>query len=90
MPDHRPGPWTYDESTSDIIGADGVLVLHDGLAASIADIRLILAAPDLLTACQTILDSLSRQDEPRPPAFRVALQKCLDSVNKATRTMDDE
>lgn len=64
---HTPGPWAvhhYGDNEGDIHGSDGKLVcmLREGDTAPeddwSADARLIAAAPDLLSVCQSIAGDL--------------------------------
>lgn len=59
---HTPGPWKHGarrvwaEETEDRLGME--LTIHRGNADdSKANARLIASAPDLLLACQTLLDA---------------------------------
>ena len=61
---HTPGPWTYPGGTGNFVGGPDRLRIADlgGLERSPeerqANARLIAAAPDLLAACKSVLDSV--------------------------------
>ena len=61
---HTPGPWTYPGGTGNFVGGPDRLRIADlgGLERSPeerqANARLIAAAPDLLAACNSVLDSV--------------------------------
>lgn len=65
---HTPGPWRVD--VDGVIRADNgdeVFASHGDteghyLAATPEDRRLIAAAPDLLAACERLLDAVERRD----------------------------
>lgn len=66
---HTPGPWVVDDDDGSIRteSGDEVLVSYgDGeghsLAATHADRMLVAAAPDLLAACETLVEAQRRAD----------------------------
>ena len=62
MNKHTPGPWVAsDTEFSDVYGVEGQLVAHayysEGQSDRVrANARLMAAAPDLLAACESIMD----------------------------------
>jgi len=61
---HTPGPWTYPGGTGNFVGGPDRIRVADvgGMERSPeerqANARLIAAAPDLLAACKSVLDSV--------------------------------
>ena len=58
---HTPGPWTMDGATIEAAGHASVVGIyqeHSGAlyGESLANARLCAAAPDLLEACEALLD----------------------------------
>lgn len=78
MSKHTPGPWRV-EADGNIVDQDGcdVIASHadaEGghyLAATEEDRRLIAAVPDLLEACEALLDAVVRRDH-KDKALRTA------------------
>ena len=63
MSAHTPGPWRADPSCNGLAiesAAHGNVGIVNLARASVADARLIAAAPDLLEACQTVLAGFDR------------------------------
>ena len=62
---HTPGPWIFDEATGDVGTEDGVLIHgnppddDDRDEELAANAHLIAAAPELLAACEAVLDGVS-------------------------------
>lgn len=72
MLDHTPGPWVFDEDLQQILGANGEIIFDPALHANI---RLILAAPDLLEACQHIHDWITMNlEQPVDVGSEIELQ----------------
>lgn len=88
MATHTPGPWSYDASGGAIYYADGdvePLIASTNLEnVSVeqgdADGLLIAAAPDLLAACQAVLDEFPALDSKRIESIK---RICRDAIAKA-------
>lgn len=59
-PSFTPGPWDYDEDSNEVRAADGTAIvdMDTGLAwDTVANARLIAAAPELVEAVEMVLDA---------------------------------
>lgn len=67
---HAPGPWKIGDQSHDVLSADGHCVAScgpkrnysNGMGVSLANARLIAAAPSLLAACEAALKRLDGGD----------------------------
>lgn len=63
---HTPGPWDFVPSKLAIVGGGGKIIallvrpgcLKTDVVRTDADLRLIAAAPDLLDACEMLIENL--------------------------------
>lgn len=88
---HTPGPWHHNvsprfpiysgDSPATIVHVAQVLTRRIGEGEVRANMRLIVAAPDLLAAAKDALESLRRlPDQSHPPAYRVT---CMAQLERA-------
>jgi len=91
---HTPGPWAaYNLARGRILKswrvrgpASPVCRIFGGQSsgdAEVANARLIAAAPDLLAACQSVIDSWERGD------LAAAARQCAAAIAKATGATAD-
>ncbi len=89
---HTPGPWhvggsnkatIYDKYSQRIANSfEGVMVSQRSDAQCQANARLIAAAPDLLAACQAVLDEFPALDGPRIERIKAI---CRAAIARATQ-----
>ncbi len=75
----------HPDTSADVLCANGVLVVADcGChALSIANARLIAAAPDLLAACQRTVRMLEQQQDGSDPVLVSTLRQVRAAIAKA-------
>ena len=98
MAKHTLGPWNFGAQTEKNYWEDGnfyelkdskghaflQVQLKDKTQESFANIRLIIAAPDMLEALQDLIESFHESVIANPDDFPV-LKRAMEAVNKATK-----
>jgi hypothetical protein len=82
---HTPGPWTITKTNDVVVGFDFVMSPGKSSQEIRANAKLIAAAPDLLEACQYVVDWHRENDSGEGELFGLDfVTTCISAIRKAT------